>query len=168
MRFRILRLFDILYFPVGSLPYLGVNHHLEVSENSGTTKHPMQGWYSLIPVLPTFAGTIFTPQYGEAVIYWDTARCLCPLGDWTPASPIFGEKDDFSSSQIELLMFIIISSYKFPIFKYLLLKHHVILWIGPANNHGMLVNRKTIKSWEQNFKVYLINILGYCHLACKF
>ena len=34
-----------------------------------------------------------------------------------------------------------------------------------TNNHKKLVNRKKLKHLEQNFQVYLINILGYCQLA---
>ena len=50
-----------LNFPAGSLPNLGVSHHL------GVIKHPMQGWCSLIPVCSIFPGTIFTSRYHEAV-----------------------------------------------------------------------------------------------------
>ena len=69
-----------LHYPAGSLPNLGVSHHLEVNGNSGTSKLPSQGWHSLIPVLPTFASTNCTPWYGEAVIYRDTAQHVYPPG----------------------------------------------------------------------------------------
>ena len=48
----------ILYFPVGSLPNLGVIHHLEVNRNSGASH---EHWHSFIPVLPTFVGSILHP-----------------------------------------------------------------------------------------------------------
>ena len=73
-----------LNFPAGSQPTLGVSHHLEVNRNSGTSKHPMQSWCSLIPVLPTLAGTIFTRWYSEVLIY--TVQHLSPPRDRTTAS----------------------------------------------------------------------------------
>ena len=95
------------YIPAGSSPNLGVSHHLEVIRTWDTyipqreltqpwcEPSPWSVWNGgylhthrasvLEPVLPIFAGTIFTPWSGEAVIYWDTARCLYPSGDRTPA-----------------------------------------------------------------------------------
>ena len=68
----------LLIFRAGSLPNFDVSHHLEMNGNSVTSKHPTQGWQSFIPVLPTFAGTLYTPWSSEAMIYWDTTKCLYP------------------------------------------------------------------------------------------
>ena len=52
------------------------------------------------PVLPTFAGTIFTPWSGEAVIYQDIAQHLYPPGDPTLASRIQGRNNDHSATAV--------------------------------------------------------------------
>ena len=57
-----------------------VSHHLMVMR-SGVTLHPMQGQCPS-PVLPHRAGTNFTPWYGEAVAYRNTAQ-------WFHPSPTF-------------------------------------------------------------------------------
>ena len=57
-----------LNFPAGSLPNLGVGHHLEVNGNSGTSKHSTQA-NTHYPVPLTFTGTIFRPWCSEAVTY---------------------------------------------------------------------------------------------------
>ena len=33
-------------FPAGSLPNIGVSHHLEMNGKWGTSKHPLQGWHT--------------------------------------------------------------------------------------------------------------------------
>ena len=71
-------------FPSKSL-HNGVSHHFEVNGNSVTSKQSTLGWWSFIPVLPTFTGTIYTPWSSEVVIYWDTAQHPYPPENLTPA-----------------------------------------------------------------------------------
>ena len=86
----VLRELFTLNFPVGSLPNLNVSYHLEVKQKCHIPCRASRHYL----VLPTFAGSNFTPWCSEAVIYWDPAQCLYPPRNQTPVSWLKDRNDD--------------------------------------------------------------------------